>query len=280
MQGRLSTSASGRIQEFPHDTWQREFALAADCGFDAIEWVFEADRHSDNPMWTAGTLSRIEKVAAESGVRVSSICADYFMAYPLTAADVAARRSAVQVLGRLVEHGAHVGVERIVIPLVDSAAVRTPAELDWLEESLSTVIGRAAEAGVELALETELGAPALDGFLRRFEPPGPSVVYDLGNSAALGYDAPRDLRALAGLITEIHVKDRVRGGGTVPLGAGDADLPAAFATLRDIGFAGLCVLQGAPGPRGREVETVRGYLRLVREIMRGGEARATGRDTR
>ena len=65
------------------------------------------------------------------------------------------------------------------------------------------------------------------------------VNYDSGNSSSLGYH-PRDEFAAYGCrVGSVHIKDRVRGGGTVPLGTGNADFPALFAALKKIAYRGL-----------------------------------------
>jgi hexulose-6-phosphate isomerase len=66
----------------------------------------------------------------------------------------------------------------------------------------------------------------------------------------------------------VHVKDRRRGGTTVPRGAGDADLPAFFDGLRRLGYDGDVILQVARGTTGAEVEWARGNRRLVEEALR------------
>ena len=51
----------------------------------------------------------------------------------------------------------------------------------------------------------------------------------------------------------MHIKDRVLGGGTVPLGTGDADFPAVFNGLARLGLPGDYVLQIARPDSGLEL---------------------------
>ena len=55
----------------------------------------------------------------------------------------------------------------------------------------------------------------------------------------------------------MHVKDRIRGGGTVPLGTGSADLAAVFAGLERVDYQGDVILQVARGETGQEVDWAR-----------------------
>jgi hexulose-6-phosphate isomerase len=81
--------------------------------------------------------------------------------------------------------------------------------------------------------------------------------YDLGNSSSLGYDVKCELAAYGARIGSVHIKDRVRGGGTVPLGQGDADIPALLSGLAAIAYDGDFVLQVARGKAGEEVTWAR-----------------------
>ena len=49
MQGRLSRPLNGRIQSFPINTWEKEFYLAKEIGFELIEWVLD-ENIKDNPI--------------------------------------------------------------------------------------------------------------------------------------------------------------------------------------------------------------------------------------
>jgi L-ribulose-5-phosphate 3-epimerase len=89
------------------------------------------------------------------------------------------------------------------------------------------------------------------------------VNYDSGNSASLGYDVGRELAAYGTRIGSVHVKDRIRGGSTVPLGSGDADLTALFEGLAGLRYQGDYVLQVARGEDGNEVQ----WARQNRELL-------------
>src|SRR4051794_19639769 len=79
MQGRLSPRPEGKLQEFPWRSYREEFARAARLGLHSIEWIFEAPRFEENPLWTEAGREEIRELTAASGVRVQSVCADYFM---------------------------------------------------------------------------------------------------------------------------------------------------------------------------------------------------------
>jgi hexulose-6-phosphate isomerase len=77
--------------------------------------------------------------------------------------------------------------------------------------------------------------------------------YDSGNSASLGYAPRAEFAAYGHRIGSVHIKDRVRGGGTVALGTGDADFQALFESLESVGYARDFILQVAREEPGDEV---------------------------
>ena len=88
---------------------------------------------------------------------------------------------------------------------------------------------------------------------RRYPIPCLKVNYDSGNSSSLGY-APRDEFAFYGdRVGSVHIKDRLLGAGTVPLGTGAADFPALTECLRSVAYKGDFILQAARGTSGDEV---------------------------
>jgi hexulose-6-phosphate isomerase len=54
-------------------------------------------------------------------------------------------------------------------------------------------------------------------------------------------------------VGSVHIKDRILGGSTVPLGTGDADFPALAESLGMVAFSGDFILQAARGTSGDEV---------------------------
>jgi len=71
MQGRLSPTINGKEQSFPSASWREEFALAAECEFELLEWVFDAADWKRNPLVTAEgrteLFGQLEAVPEHSG---------------------------------------------------------------------------------------------------------------------------------------------------------------------------------------------------------------------
>src|SRR5258705_10037546 len=115
MQGRLSPRPAGKLQEFPWPSYADEFPKAARLGLHSIEWIFEAARFEDNPLWTELGREEIRELVAESGVRVQSICADYFMLQRLAGEGSAQLAQNRDLLADLIVAASAVGADRILI---------------------------------------------------------------------------------------------------------------------------------------------------------------------
>jgi hexulose-6-phosphate isomerase len=265
MQGRLVPQVNGRIQAFPKDHWREEFMLARQHGFASIEFIFEADDYAQNPLFTAEGRGRVQDVVQQSQVPVSAICADYFMDRPFFRGSTAKQQESSSILRLLVEAASEVGAQRVEIPCVDHAAIQTEDDKRLLQNCVSTVLSLAERRRIEIVFETSLPPEEFREFLERFHHPLVRANYDSGNSASLGYEPVHELTTLGGLIGNIHIKDRILHGTTVPLGTGNADFPAIFSTLAAVGYKGPFILQTARdadhvGVALRYRDMVRSYL--------------------
>jgi hexulose-6-phosphate isomerase len=265
MQGRLLPPEGGRIQAFPRERWAEEFALAAEAGLRAIEWIWDSWGLDVNPLGTDEGIARIQALSRESGVEVRSVCADYFMDAPLVRAG-SGRSSRLAELWQLIGRAARLPARRIVLPFVDASAIATREEEKEVADLLLEAAPEAQRQGIELHLETSLAPEAFRRLLDRADHPAVRVNYDAGNSASLGYRPGEELDAYGHRLGSVHVKDRRLHGGTVPLGLGDADLPALFARLRRLRYDGDFVLQVARGRAGEEVDWARANRARVERL--------------
>jgi L-ribulose-5-phosphate 3-epimerase len=253
MQGRLIPPQGNCLQCFPRDRWREEFARAAEADLDAIEWIYDLQGADVNPVATDEGVAEMRALSRRHGIEVVSMCADYFMDRPFTTATTTEFKELIAVLLWLLERCHLAGISRIVLPFVDTCRIETAEQKDQIIDMLHRVLPLAAQFGVELHLETSLGPKEFVSLLARVPHPNLKVNYDSGNSASLGYDVREEIAAYGSRIGSVHIKDRVRGGGTVPLGRGDAEISVLLARLTNIAYEGDYVLQVARGEAGKEV---------------------------
>ncbi len=272
MQGRLVGPSEGRIQSFPRDHWAEEFRLAARAGLDCIEWIYDLYGANVNPICTDEGIGAIRSLADATGVGVFSVCADWFMDFPLVRATPKEREDRVGVLTWLLKQSQQLGVARVVLPFVDASRMETEEDVDQVVSTLEQVIPSAESAGVEIHLETSLPPRTFAALLSRLPSQWIKANYDSGNSSSLGYDPAEEFAAYGPRVGSIHIKDRVLGGGTVPLGLGDTKFGVLFKAVSDLGYRGDFVLQVARGETGDEVA----WARRNRRFVADGLARAEG----
>ena len=253
MQGRLVPPVNGKIQCFPRDNWADEFPRAAEAGLAFIEWIFDLHGLDVNPLGTDAGIAYLGELKSRHQVDVRSVCADYFMDRPFVGATSEERREREQNLEWLIGRAALAGVRRIVLPFVDQSSMRTPADRALGLEVIRAAVPAAQRAKLELHLETDLAPADFAAFLATLPADVVKVNYDSGNSASLGYHPKQELLAYGDHIGSVHIKDRMRGGTTVPLGLGHAEFSDLFAGLAALRYAGDFVLQVARGAAGQEV---------------------------
>jgi len=267
MQGRLLPPINNTIQAFPENGWQKEFPLARKLGLDYIEFIFDGDNIANHPLMTYKGLQVIKKLERESNVKVLSICADYFMAYPLHRGSHDEKLARVKILQDLIRNCAKLETGNIIIPCVDNSRLQNKADWEEFKCRLGECLSVAEEYGICLALETDLGPDEFTHLMQDIDHEYLKINYDTGNSASLGYNPTMEFGKYGSLITDVHMKDRVYGGTTVPLGEGDVDFPLVFSLLHRMNYNGIFILQTARKLHGGEPETIKGYLDFIGKYL-------------
>ena len=253
MQGRLMPKYQGNYQAFPIGMWQDEFFIARECGLDLIEFILDFNKADENPLLKRGGVEDIKSIVDKTGVSVQTICADYFMKAPLHSPNDDTAQKSRKVMLRLLEAANFLGVTDIVIPCVDQSSLNNEEKTDRFVENLKPLVKIAEKYCVNFSLETDLAPKPFIELLDRFNSKIITVNYDIGNSAALGYDSDEELSAYGHRITDIHIKDRVLAGGPVILGRGNADFKKFFNKLKGYDYQGPFIMQAYRDKEGIEV---------------------------
>jgi L-ribulose-5-phosphate 3-epimerase UlaE len=243
MQGRLLPKYMGRYQAHPVGYWQEEFKIAAELDLNCIEFILDYDQAINNPLLTNEGISKIRKTVLDTGIEVKSVCADYFMEAPLHSSDAQQVQKSKQILKQLLESADKLGISDLVIPCVDNSSLLKDHHLSLLQNQLEQILPKAESLAVNLALEADLAPVQFKSLLNQLDSPRVTVNYDIGNSTSLGYIAAEELSAYGERISDIHVKDRICGGGSVMLGKGSADIPEFFDLLKPYNYNGPIIMQ-------------------------------------
>lgn len=257
MQGRLLPPFEGRFQAFPAHQWRDEFAMARSAGLACIEWIYERPHEKDNPLGSEAGIAEIRRLAGQTEVGVRSICADYYMTDRLVTEEGTASPVPIAHLEWLIGQAAVLGATYMVLPFVDASSLRDQAQVAAAITVLKRAGAIARQAGVELHIECDLPPERFAALLAGIGEPAVRANVDIGNSASLGWDPDEELAVLGPHLGSVHVKDRPRGGGTVPLGTGDANFPRVFRRIAEAGFDRWFILQTARAHRsGAEIDPI------------------------
>lgn len=265
MQGRLAPRWHGRYQAFPVEYWQSEFFVARELGLDNIEFILDYGTEQLNPLMSQGGVAAIQSIVQASGVGVKAICADFFMEAPFHS--IQQQRSEA-VLDVLLRHAALLGVKDVTIPCVDHSKLKSNDDVQMLVSSITRLLPLAERLQVNINFETDLAPKPFRELLNQFKSPRIKVNYDIGNSAALGYDPAEEFEAYGEFISDLHIKDRVLGGGSVKLGTGNAKFDKVFTLLKQIKFNGNITMQASRAERFvDELAHVKTQLEFSREYV-------------
>jgi L-ribulose-5-phosphate 3-epimerase len=267
MQGRLVPPEEGRFQSFPRQRWQDEFALATAAGLDTIEWIYDGYGEDINPLATDPGVDHLKHLCAANRIAIESVCADWFMDFPLAGVDDGTAASRWRRLEWLMTRCALLSINRIVVPFVDASAIRSEADAAAIARGINGLGAMIDSTNVELHLETSLGPGEFAALLARMPHPRVRVNYDAGNSASLGYKPSDEFGSYGVRVGSVHLKDRRRGGSTVPLGDGDTDFVGVFTALASVGYRGDFIMQVARGNAGDELNWARSNARTARRMM-------------
>lgn len=245
MQGRLSPLVNARIQSFPWSCWQQEFSAGEKHGFHLIEWTLDQDCLYDNPLLALDGQAEILALCKLHGFAIPSLTGDCFMQAPFWKAEGVEREALQRDFRAVAVACAAVGISIMVVPLVDNGRLEHAAHEEALVTYLKSQAEFLAENDLLVAFESDLAPLELARFIERLDPALFGINYDIGNSAALGFNPAVEFAAYGHRIVNVHIKDRVIGGTTVPLGSGNADFETVFGALIRIGYTGNYILQTA-----------------------------------
>ena len=267
MQGRLCERVDGKIQAFPWRDWKNEFPAAAAIDLHVMEWTLDQDRLYDNPLLTPAGQAEILAVCDRNSLAIPSLTGDCFMQAPFWKAEAQTAKDLQTDFVAIVAACHVVGIRMLVVPLVDNGRLDTRAQEDALVDFLLTKQGYLQSCGVSVIFESDFVPSELARFISRLPPGVFGINYDIGNSAALGFQPKDEFAAYGHRITNVHVKDRVLGGTTVALGTGNAQFEIVFAELARIGYRGNFILQTARAADDSHAQTLCRYRDMTNAWM-------------
>jgi len=263
MQGRLSPLRNGQIQSFPWENWRTEFEIARSLDFHLMEWTLDQHQIMKNPLMTLGGRNEILSLTESFQIEIPSLTGDCFMQAPFWKKKGLQRDCLLKDFRNVVNACFETGIGLIIIPLVDNGSLKNSRQEFDLVACLIEMRSFFLERKMRVVFESDYSAPELMRFISHLEPEIFGINYDIGNSAALGFDAQEEISTYGERIMNVHIKDRLLGGNTVPLGSGAADFSRVFQCLSEIGYDGNYILQTARASDANHAGVLERYQKMA-----------------
>ena len=158
-------------------------------------------------------------------------------------------------------------ISLIVVPLVDNGTIENESQEDYLVTFLMDHASKFQLNNQKIVFESDFDPGRLHEFIQRFDSRNFGINYDVGNSAALGYNVDDEFNAYGKNIMNVHIKDRKYNGTTVPLGQGDANFDKVFKNLSKFSYQGNLILQTARALDDNHIEPLVKYRNMTKEWM-------------
>tara|TARA_B100000579_G_C22845106_1_gene863862 strand:+ start:510 stop:1349 length:840 start_codon:yes stop_codon:yes gene_type:complete len=259
MQGRLSPLVNGKIQAFPWNSWEEEFKIASENNFKIMEWTLDQERLYENPLMCKNGQKKIKNLSEQYELSIPSITGDCFMQAPFFKCEGESRKSLLNDLQNIISSCALLGINIIVFPLVDEGSIENFEQEKILLKNMTRLENDLSQREIFIVFESDYTPVKLKKFIDQLSPKSFGINYDIGNSASMGFDPIEEIETYGQRILNVHIKDRLLNGTTVPLGSGSANIPKVFHLLKSIEYKGNYILQTARAKDNDHADTLSHY---------------------
>lgn len=275
MQGRLCDQVDGMIQCFPWPFWKDEFLAAEVADLSLMEWTIDQERLYENPLMSAEGQRVILYLTKKHSIRINSLTGDCFMQAPFWKHTKSEQDFLKNCFLDIVKAASEFGIQIIVVPLVDNGRLENIEQETTLKNFLAAQCDYFRSCDIKILFETDFDPLNTARFINDLARDVFGINYDIGNSASLGYDFYEEIKIYGDRILNVHIKDRLLGGETVPLGTGAANLPCVFGELANIGYGGNFILQTARATDGDHRGAIKLYLETAFNLLVSAYGKST-----
>ena len=264
MQGRLSKIIDNKIQAFPKKHWRLEFSRAKKLGLKSIEWTLDYKDLYKNPILTYRGRKEIKQISKKYKIKINSLTGDCFMQKPFW--KIKNNQELLFDLKNIIESCKKLNIKFIVIPLVDNGSIKNNIEKKNLINSCNKIIRYFYKSNLKLVFECDFPPKKLKNFISNFNKEYFGINYDVGNSAAQGYNIDDEFKCYGKYISNIHIKDRLKKGKTIRLGEGNANFIKLYKNLKRIKYANDLILQTARSKNNQHMNEIKINLNYLKKF--------------
>jgi hexulose-6-phosphate isomerase len=243
---RLPIKKALLIGMLPRDlSYADRFKLVRDTGFEAVECVTTPEQK---------VAEEIKKAAESAGIRIHSVMNQAHWKMPLSSSDPQVVAESMKGMETSLRNAKFWGADTVLlVPAVVNPETSYQEALERSQRNIRRLLPLAQELNVIIGIENVwnkflLGPLEFAAYVDGFKSPWVRAYFDIANVLFYGY--PQDwIRTLGKRIVKIHLKDfsfRKDVAAFVALREGDANWPAIYKALAEVGFSGTatCELPG------------------------------------
>ena len=245
LSGRLSAPIKNRMTAFPYKTWKEEFKIANNLGLTSIEWIFEHPNKSLNPICTKRGIKTLRELSAKYKIDINSILAFNFLEDPLFNEKLINIKKSKQLINFLIDQCFNIGIKMIILPLMGKNSIKEKSFQKELIANISDNLDYANKKKIKIIFELDLTPNDYINFIHSINHSAVGINYDIGNSVINGFNPIEEINELNKYILNVHIKDAIKNGYSVPLGEGEADFNQIFSLLKSNNYCGQYIFESA-----------------------------------
>ena len=161
----------------------------------------------NNPIVSFDGRKEMVRLQNEYQIKISSICCDYFMEFPLQSVQLDERLKAQGMLMELIRLCPEVGIRYIELPLIGRAGLEQKENAQKITALLNDLVPMLEKQDVYLLLEVSLSPEKIVNMLKQIPSNRIQINYDTGNSAYWEYNSYDEIPIYGNRIGNIHIKD-------------------------------------------------------------------------
>lgn len=267
VQGRTLPQIGEQLQYFPNN-WKEEFPLIRKLGFSGIEWIYDVFSENFNPIMNTSGRDEIFELSNQYNVNLENIVFDWFMTYPLLTNEGLSINDKIKKLKTLIHISSELKFKRIIFPILEKNNIATKSKQEkFIKIFREQVLDELNSYNIEINLETSLTGNEELFVLEQLNHDKVKLCFDMGNSASYGYEPYETISKISPYLSSVHIKDRERNGGSVPLGTGNVEFKQVFQALKDTKFNGPISFQVFRNKNSDNVKVLQNAFTFINSVM-------------
>ncbi len=257
VQGRLTPTEKGKLQNFPNENWREEFLMASNLNLNFIELLSETIHNPNNPIWSSSGREKIKYLCEKNNLQIYSACTDYIIENSLLSDE-----KTVNYVLDFIKSMNKLNCKKIIFPLMGKSDLNSSNFEDYISILRDLQI-EATKFHIEILIESLVEHNNINKLIERIGSPI-KCVFDTGNIINKVDSIYDEIANLDFNIGHIHIKDKLKDNTSCLLGTGVVNFSEVFRALKKINYKKSIVFET---PRGVDpVKTCKYNINFIKFI--------------